>query len=66
MTLRDQLLREASDLKSEHGENPEYDRALCELIGSILAKPNETIAEAARRVGRMIGVKVNSQRRYLK
>lgn len=27
------LLRCATLLQSEHGENPEYDRALCELIG---------------------------------
>jgi hypothetical protein len=26
------LIREARSLKSEHGENPEYDRALVELI----------------------------------
>ena len=29
---RGQLLKEARALKSEHGENPEYDRALAELI----------------------------------
>jgi hypothetical protein len=29
---REKLIYEASLLKSEQGENPEYDRALCELI----------------------------------
>lgn len=32
VTTRDRLLAEARGLKSEHGENPEYDRALAELI----------------------------------
>lgn len=32
MPTRLQLINEAQSLKSEHGENPEYDRALCELI----------------------------------
>lgn len=29
---RETLIKEARHLRSEHGENPEYDRALCELI----------------------------------
>jgi hypothetical protein len=29
---REALVKEARDLRSEHGENKEYDRALCELI----------------------------------
>ena len=29
---RGQMLKEARSLKSEHGENPEYDWALAELI----------------------------------
>jgi hypothetical protein len=29
---RADLIREAQELKSERGENPEYDRALAELI----------------------------------
>jgi len=29
---REQIVKEAMMLRSEHGENPEYDRALCELI----------------------------------
>ena len=30
------LLLEARDLLSEHGENPEYDRALVELVSRVL------------------------------
>lgn len=39
------LLDEARELKSEDGENPEYDRALCELIGAML--PGFTADNAA-------------------
>ena len=31
-TTRAALIAEARNLKSEHGENPEYDRALAELV----------------------------------
>ena len=53
--IRD-LMQEAKSLKSEDGENPEYDRALCELIGSLIAKPRETVGYAARRVAKSIGI----------
>lgn len=34
-----QLLVAAAGLRSDHGENPEYDRALVELIGTVLGDP---------------------------
>ena len=50
------LLDEARSLKSEHGENLEYDRALCELIGALTVKPDESIPDAAVRVSKELGI----------
>lgn len=36
MIPQERLIREARDLRSEHGENPEYDRALVELTSRTL------------------------------
>jgi hypothetical protein len=33
----DRIIRAARDLRSVHGENPEYDRALVELASDLLA-----------------------------
>lgn len=33
---REHVIRAASDLISEHGENPEYDRAIVELTGDLI------------------------------
>lgn len=37
-------LNAARGLKSEHGENSEYDRALCELISDVYGLSREGIA----------------------
>lgn len=50
------LLGEARDLMCEDGENPEYDRALCELIARCLPVGLETAALALL-VAETIGVK---------
>jgi hypothetical protein len=50
------LVREAAGLASEHGENPEYDRALVELV--IRMTPDASHDQHTEIVRRMIGVRV--------
>ncbi len=45
------LLRLASNLKSEDGENPEYDRALVEIVADALALPCEFKSDIIKRLG---------------
>lgn len=45
------LLQEARQLKSEHGENPEYDRALVELITFVSGGTADDFATTAKRLG---------------
>ena len=51
--LETRLITEARTLKSEHGENPEYDRALCELIAGVTGLDRATVAKriGVREVG---------------
>lgn len=46
---RQKLIQEARELKSEHGENPEYDRALAELI--YWATGGGSVADVANEIG---------------
>ena len=50
-----ELIRIASELRSENGENPEYDRALCELITDAASLP----MEMRQRIAEEIGIKGN-------
>lgn len=53
ITLAD-LIEQAEGLSSEHGENPEYDRALVELV--IRCTPGATHDDDTERFRRLIGV----------
>lgn len=59
---RSRLVRTASDLRSEHGENPEYDRALVELVNDLLGLSSDNRAETEQALGI---VKVNEDRLML-
>lgn len=48
------LIQFARELKSVHGENPEYDRALCELIAEATDLP---VHLCKYRLAKMIGIK---------
>lgn len=48
---RSRLVRTASDLRSEHGENPEYDRALVELVNDLLGLSSDNRAETEQALG---------------
>jgi hypothetical protein len=50
------MMEEAESLKSEDGENPEYDRALCELVGSLIRADGLCLEDAAKQVAAAIGV----------
>lgn len=45
------LIMLAQDLKSEHGENPEYDRALVELITDAASLSMDLKHEVAKQLG---------------
>jgi len=45
------LIREAAHLKSEHGENPEYDRALVELVTFVTGGTAADLPATAREIG---------------
>ena len=49
------LIRLASGLKSEHGENPEYDRALAELVTDAAGL---SMASSRGAAARKIGLKI--------
>ncbi len=49
--LCDNLVTVAKMLKSDDGENKEYDRALVELTGNFLGKSNEELPGIARQIG---------------
>lgn len=48
---RTRLVRTASWLRSEHGENPEYDRALVELVNDLLGLSSDNRAETEQALG---------------
>ena len=48
----------AADLKSDDGDNKEYDRALCELVGRSQGKMSEEFPEVAKELGIPVGVLV--------
>jgi hypothetical protein len=48
---RNQLVEAARGLKSEHGENPEYDRALVGLVALTLGQPAEGFDATAKLLG---------------
>ena len=48
---QDALIHNARSLKSEHGENPEYDRGLLELTADTLGYPEEGREVIAHRIG---------------
>ena len=54
------LIEAAAGLISEHGENPEYDRAIVELTNDNLARANDEIEETRREIhaarARLFGV----------
>jgi hypothetical protein len=50
-TLTGRIIEAAKDLKSEHGENPEYDRALVELSMRVLALSEDDRWEVERVIG---------------
>jgi len=50
------LCKEAEILKSEDGENKEYDRALCELIARVTMKNDMDTPTRAKEVAQRIGV----------
>jgi hypothetical protein len=43
--MKERIIEEAKGLKSEHGENEEYDRALVELIARTYSMPYRGVAE---------------------
>jgi hypothetical protein len=45
------LIDEAKRLKSEHGENPEYDRALIELVTFVAGGTTENLSTVAAALG---------------
>ena len=45
------LIKEAKDLKSEHGENPEYDRAMVELMTFATGGTTEDLRKTAAEIG---------------
>ena len=45
------LIKEAKDLKSEHGENPEYDRAMVELMTFATGGTTEDLPKTAAEIG---------------
>ena len=47
----DRLIEEARSLKSEDGENTEYDRALVELIIAVLGLSQQQFDEVANIIG---------------
>ena len=49
--LNDNLVAVAKMLRSDNGENKEYDRALVELTGNFLGKPNKELPNIARQIG---------------
>jgi hypothetical protein len=51
-----QLLNSAKSLKSEDGENPEYDRALVELIADVSGHPME---QSKPQVAALLGIKLS-------
>ena len=55
-TLKD-IIAEANGLKSEDNENPEYDRALCELIARLTPEEGDT-ADKALAVANRLGIQL--------
>lgn len=58
------LLEAAADLRSEHGENPEYDRGLVELISDVAPigtqEKWESTEDFRRRISLRLGVKFDT------
>jgi len=50
MITKERLIAEARCLKSEFGENPEYDRALCDLIGYVTAHAGQMGSDNAENI----------------